>query len=395
LTVRRPLASNGARAALGRPVRSFPETAMLPDAQPVRPPAAGDEAAAATGRRRRLWRGGVLFVACTAAGLWLAHDRSAWSRTAATLAAAHPGWLALGVVQAGLDAFLGGARIWTCARAIGGRIGLSACALANTGNVFVGAMTPSQTGGGPAQIVLLVRGGLSLAQATVASAGTFLGTIVVFLAVAMHVVSRGPSNVAAPVLAASTATIGVFALLGAGCLLALPQPRRAGAVVRAVLGHLPWGGSRLAERVGRDLDAWLADLRALLHLGLRRGGGWLAASLGLSALVYLNKFAIGWVAARALGVAPAFADMLRLQELQALATYFAPTPGAAGIAEVSAATILADAIPAASLGAYLVVWRTCSVYLEMLAGGIVLLCGGARARAKVPRASIPEPAPRR
>jgi len=53
--------------------------------------------------------------------------------------------------------------------------------------------------------------------------------------------------------------------------------------------------------------------------------------------------------------------------------YFAPTPGASGFAEISAAAIMGAMLPEGHLGAFVVLWRMFSLYVPMALGGTLLL----------------------
>ena len=125
--------------------------------EPV-PPGSGPRAA---WDRARIVRGLWLFVALTVAGFLVLFARGTLRPGLAALGRLRPSWALLGALQAVLDLALGGLRIWVCVRALGGRARPWTCVLGNTANVFLGGVTPSQSGGGPAQIFLLVRGGLT------------------------------------------------------------------------------------------------------------------------------------------------------------------------------------------------------------------------------------------
>jgi hypothetical protein len=92
----------------------------------------------------------------------------------------------------------------------------------------------------------------------------------------------------------------------------------------------------------------------------------------MSLLIYLNKFLVAWVILQGLGMPAPLAEVLRLQELQYLVVYFAPTPGASGLAELSAAQIMHPLVPSAVFGAYVILWRTFTLYLPMTWGGLLL-----------------------
>jgi uncharacterized membrane protein YbhN (UPF0104 family) len=316
-----------------------------------------------------------LFVVCTAAGLAAVRGRAHWSEARALLAAA-PGWLlGVGLAQAALDQILGGVRMWACARGLGERAPLRDCVAANCANVFLGGVTPSQSGGGPAQIWLLWRGGLSLAAATVTSACTFLGTIATFLVLALHVVCSPASALQARGARLFTSgTVTLFAVCLVASMAALLRPGLVHGPLRALVARVPrWGRGWAAGERFRGLQVLVNDGAQLLGRGMRRGKRWLFLGLVLSFAVYANKFSIAWTVLRGLGVSLPLPAVLRSQELQYLVTYFAPTPGASGFAEYSAARLLGELVSETVLGAYLIAWRAFTLYVGMVVGAMVLV----------------------
>lgn len=324
--------------------------------------------------RKRIARGLWIFVVLTIAGFLLAFARGALPGSLRALSHVHPVAIAVGVALAGLDQVLGGARMWLCARALGERVRGTACLQANGGNVFLGGVTPSQTGGGPAQIFLLMHGGLSFASATVVSLCTFLGTSIVFLTIAAHLTLVPPDAPIAPGWRLFTGiTLGVFSFFVLLGLLALPRPETVAGRLRATLGRLP-GGERLADS-GRyaGFERLLHDYSRLMRVSVRRGKLALVGVVVLSFWIYLNKFSIAVVVLRGLGLEVDSRAVLHLQELQYLVMYYAPTPGASGVAELSAAEIMRPVVAPEAMGAYLLLWRVFSLYVGMLFGGFVLL----------------------
>jgi uncharacterized protein (TIRG00374 family) len=340
--------------------------------------------------RRRIVRGLWLFVALTVAGFLVLFARGTLRTSLGALTALHPVAVLVGSAQVLADLGLGGLRIWACMRALGARVGLGACTGSNAANVFLGGVTPSQSGGGPAQIYILMRAGLSFSVATVASGCTFAGTTVVFLLLALHLTLSGSArHLGAGLKIFSGASMVIFAILLALCILGLTRPSLFRIALRRHLGRLPRFGARLQRSHALyRVEMLLIDYAHLLGAAGRRGKRWLAAALGLSGLIYLNKLLVAWVVLRGLGLEADVRQVLRLQELQYLVLYFAPTPGASGLAEISGGEIMKPLVPAADLGAYLLVWRTFTLYLGMLLGGLVLMrsvAGESHARTRPPR----------
>jgi uncharacterized protein (TIRG00374 family) len=196
-------------------------------------------------------------------------------------------------------------------------------------------------------------------------------------------------------------TLGTL-LLFAGTVLvvsvALPRPQWIIGLVRAVLGRLPRIGSRLAHSGAiNGFERLLSDYSVYGRRALRSGKLCLLAIFVLSIGVYINKSMIGYVLVRGLGIQAPLQEVLDLQAMQSLLTYFAPTPGASGFAEVTAAELMSKVVPDASLGAFIVLWRATSLYVGMLLGGITVIATGFATlrgpRQSKPRAATPTGAP--
>ena len=60
--------------------------------------------------------------------------------------------------------------------------------------------------------------------------------------------------------------------------------------------------------------------------------------------------------------------------------YFAPSPGAAGIAEISAAGVMGGIVPPECMGAYVLLWRLFTLLIGLGAGALVMVRSLYRAR---------------
>ena len=327
----------------------------------------------------RLLRGFGLFVLLTAVAFWFLSRRGTLGENVfENLRTIHPLALAIACLPAFLDQLLGGLRIRVCAHALGSRIGLWPCVLANCANVFLGGVTPSQHAGGPAQIWILVRNGMRFTTATVTSFCTYLGTVTFFLmlAVALPYVTDG-----ATLGGAARVFTRAAALLFAGTLavgaLALPRPGSVNRAMHAVLVRIPRFGTRLATSAAvRGLERLFEDYSLLMRRAVRTGKLQLVAVVGLSTLIYLNKFFVAYIVVRGFDLHPPLREVLQLQAVQALVTYFVPTPGASGVAEVTAAELMDGIVPTATMGAFILVWRATSLYLGMALGAAALFATG-------------------
>jgi hypothetical protein len=135
-----------------------------------------------------------------------------------------------------------------------------------------------------------------------------------------------------------------------------------------------WAGRR-SRRIADRLEGLRKGIdqahESVLEFNTPRG--WLAlfqATL-LSAPSHANKLLAGYVAMRTLGIHANFVDILLLQTLITFLLYFAPTPGASGIAEVLSALIMASYVPKELTPLYILIWRLILSYFTIAFGFFV------------------------
>jgi uncharacterized protein (TIRG00374 family) len=293
-----------------------------------------------------------------------------------------PGVLLLLLALLAVDFLLGGLlyRLFFDGR-IFPHVSLWHCMRANWANMFLGAVTPAQTGGGPAQLYVLCRRGASLSDAVLVSlinlAATFLffalGGLTALILLPPAILSRGASGV----LAAAVASISVLAGLLIGAIVVQSRTMN---LLRRFVTKLTWGSRRtrrwgaMARRfMTRELDGLRRRVRSIAARG-KMTLGWLALA---TLFLYLNKYLMGFVLAVGLQgtVAPVF---IGLQLLQNVVLYFAPTPGASGLAEVSSGILLNQVLAAEITVLWVVGWRLLTTYFATILGMFVLIAEARR-----------------
>jgi uncharacterized protein (TIRG00374 family) len=85
------------------------------------------------------------------------------------------------------------------------------------------------------------------------------------------------------------------------------------------------------------------------------------------------KFAYTWLLFRAFLPSASFEEFAGVSLILFLALFFAPTPGASGIAEGSATAFLATSLAPAASMAFVLYWRLLTLYGPVVGGGFVLL----------------------
>ncbi|MCB9087623.1 MAG: flippase-like domain-containing protein [Calditrichae bacterium] len=248
---------------------------------------------------------------------------------------------------------------------------------ANWANMFMGAATPFQTGGGPAQFYILWRCGAKVSQSVLVSTINFAATLIFFQAASLFaMLALPPGLFGANIVYAVKTAFWVVGTITAAVFFLLLFPRQSAGVISLISGIIPARFRRLHRLKERGLEklrqgsaSFGSDFREILRI--KKGTLFLTVITTLA--LFFNKFLIGYVIARALQQAVDLTTFFGLQILHFFLIYFAPTPGASGIAEVSSVWLMAKVLPVEILLIYTVAWRFFTTYLGALAGSVVLV----------------------
>ena len=328
-------------------------------------------------QRRSLLGGLVLLVGLGAAGLAVAVVGRGGLATFVSTPFPDPGWLLIAVGLAGADVLFSAWRLHVLSRPLERSVRFRDCVRAHLGNMCLAGLTPSQTGGGAAQLWVLVRSGLSVADGIAIATLCFLATALV-LVVAGVVSLTLLSDSLPPWLEGSTlATAGILALtvVAGGVLLvrggenaaaSLPSPPDAARIgrLRRQLRVRRWG-----RRLREVTDRAVHTARYLP----RREPGAVAAVLPITLAVFAAKIGYTFAIFRSYEATGHLDQMLGALVILVLALFFAPTPGAGGIAEAASTAYLVGVLgPTKSIG-FVLWWRVLSLHIPVAIGGLVLL----------------------
>ncbi|HEX5819739.1 MAG TPA: lysylphosphatidylglycerol synthase transmembrane domain-containing protein [Gemmatimonadales bacterium] len=288
-------------------------------------------------------------------------------------------WLLVGLGLASMDWIGGGLRLWVVARVVHPNPPLGGMMLAGGMSAWASYLTPLQSGAGPMMIYTMRRFGVPVPVAMTSTLMTFIATVLFFaLAGPLAIVLGAGRALGAKqaVLGLSLydlfiGSLGIFVGLAALLIGVMVFPKPISAIVHRLAG---WAG-RKHEKVAARLEGLRAGIdqahASLVQFNTPRG--WLAllwATL-LSGPSHANKLLAGYVAMRTIGIEAHFVDILLLQTLITFLLYFAPTPGASGIAEVLAALIMASYVPKPLTPLYTLVWRLILSYYTIAFGFFV------------------------
>ncbi len=322
---------------------------------------------------RLLLRGFAIFVAISLLGygavFFRGNDLPAFL---ATIGRIHWQWVLVGVGLASMDWIGGGLRTWVVARHVHPNPPLGGMILAGGMSAWAGYLTPLQSGAGPMMMYTMRRFGVPLPVAVTSTLMTFIATVAFFAIAGPLAIVFGAGKALGQhgnVLGLSLydlflASLGIFAGLGVVMVVIIVFPR----LVRDLLHRAAERIGRRSRRVAERLEALRAGIDHA-HEGVvafNSPRGWLAlvwATL-LSAPSHANKLLAGYVALRAVGIHANFVDVLLLQTLITFLLYFAPTPGASGIAELLSANVMFY-VPREVTPVYTLVWRCILSYFTL------------------------------
>jgi len=291
----------------------------------------------------------------------------------------HWEWVLVGLALASMDWIGGGLRIWVVTREIHPNPPLKGMILAGGMSAWAAYLTPFQTGAAPMMVYTMRRFGVSVPVAMTTALVTFIATIAFFgitgplailLGAGQSLGSKG-NVLGLSLYDLFLGSLGIFAGLGVLLIVVVVFPKLARNGVHRLA---VWAGRR-SKRVEARLEQLLIGIdeahSSVVKFNTPRG--WLSlfwATL-LSGPSHANKLLAGYVALRVIGIEAHFVDVLLVQTLVTFLLYFAPTPGASGIAEVLSAVVMTAYVPAALTPLYTLVWRTILSYFTIAFGFLI------------------------
>ena len=327
---------------------------------------------------RVLVRGIQLFILLSLVGIAV----GIWWKTPAGVAVILAGlkwpFAVLLIPLAGLDYLLGGLRYRLFFNGkILNHISLWNCMRANWANIFVAALTPFQTGGGPAQLYILWRCGAKISDGVLISLVNLLATLIFFATSGIAAVLLLPSDLFGnkfdPIFRTGFIVVaGVTGLI----LVVLFYPKAGLVMVRQLFRPIPLRSPKFLafrDRILASLDTEIHHFNDAFREIIRHRKGSLATVVLATMVLYFNKYLMGYVIVRALSQHVPYGIFLGLQVIQQFLIYLAPTPGASGIAELSSLWLMGEVMPQAVLLVYTLVWRFATTILGTVIGGLVLL----------------------
>ena len=238
-------------------------------------------------------------------------------------------------------------------------------------NLFLGAVTPFQTGGGPLQIYILSRAGVTIARAfsacLVGAMLTILSLVSSTIVVLLFAKNLGFEF--GQFMSAIFSTVSlIFLLAMALFILSLFKIELFKKIIGKSLNFLTRGRSSLAERVMGGLDQYSECMS--IYAKARKRTLFYAFLLAILSISTLNLIAPLILAG--LNVPHAVPQVFLIQFILNFIVYFSPTPGGSGIAEFSSYWMMTS-FTENMLEIYTLIWRFFTNFIGVGLGGLIVL----------------------
>jgi uncharacterized protein (TIRG00374 family) len=322
--------------------------------------------------KKHILRGLKLFILLTLSSLGIIFITTASRESLKAIIEFKKEYLFLAFLLSGMDFLLGGLRIYVFfTKKILKKVSLWNCCRANLANMFVAAVTPTQTGGGPAQLYILNRSGAPLSGALSVGIINFFSSLLFFLISVLFI------SVALPkvIIDLKIGHIVRYGMVIIGLVLAvlvflIVKPESLNWVLQKIarLSGYIWKKNK-GKKISEKITEQLTQFKEYLHFFITKEKPTLCLSFLVTAILYFDKYLIAWVIMKGLNLSPNLGDIFYLQTLQFFLLYFSPTPGSSGAAEVSSIFLMSKLVPFYQLPVFVVLWRFFVTFIGVAVGG--------------------------
>lgn len=239
---------------------------------------------------------------------------------------------------------------------------------------FLAGITPSNTGGGAAEIYLLHRLGFSWGEASSLSLSCGLlyqvGFLVLFL--------LAPASVSVSLFLKTVLILFLAYGIGLAVFFALSQNRTVlpGIIEKLVMlpkKYFPRRARYDEKAVMRGVQDFLQELRSGFQLLFFRKPYYFVLNIAFYALHFFLLFAVTHFILRSLGLSLPLPEVVKLQVPAFFLFRLTPTPGGSGGIELSLASTFSPFLGENYAGTLVFLWRIFTYYFTLVVGGIAFL----------------------
>jgi uncharacterized protein (TIRG00374 family) len=334
--------------------------------------------------KKHILRGLKIFILLTLSSLAVVFITKSTPESLKAIIQFKKEYLILAFLLSGMDFFLGGLRIYVFfTKNILKKVSLWNCCRANLANMFVAAVTPTQTGGGPAQLYILNRSGAPLSGAMSVSIINFFSSLFFFL-ISILFISVALPKIIIDLKIEHIIRYGmvIIGLVLASLIFLIVKPESLNGILQKITqisGYLwrknkskkisPPQGGTLSQKIAEQVT----QFKEYLHIFIAKEKPTLCLSFLVTAILYFDKYLIAWVIMKGLNLSPNLGDIFYLQTLQFFLLYFSPTPGSSGAAEVSSMFLMSKLVPLYQLPLFVVLWRFFVTFIGVAVGGWITI----------------------
>ena len=245
-------------------------------------------------------------------------------------------------------------------------------------NYFGSAITPMQSGGGPFQVYLLYKKGVSVGKSVAITIVRTLQIIFLLALILPFALFAEPEFISKHVVLRWFILYILIFISFAGALLIISFVRP-GLVKRWsnwIIVRLnrfgilrSTGILKVARRVSREIDCYSENMRMFFSSGKK----WFLISFFIAVLHLFFYMSIMPCLILAIGLDVKFMQCILAEALLLFSLYFVPTPGSSGVAEGGATAVFALFVPWSLAGVLAIIWRVLSEYTGVALGTLMVI----------------------
>ncbi|RKZ07345.1 hypothetical protein DRQ25_11770 [Candidatus Fermentibacteria bacterium] len=325
--------------------------------------------------KAKIRKGLIIFILLSVTALTAIFLKTHTGDTLNALKNFNLGYLAIVLVLSSIDMCLGAFRNHIYFMKLVPGLKFMVSFRANLANIFMGAVTPSQSAGGPAQMYIYYRAGVSVGKSLSVSILNLLGTLIFFIVAAVLALSVLSESFSRTMHSLIIFCFIVFVTELIVVVLIVLRPS-------LFIKFTEWLSKKLCswlpgfeKRINRISDRFITEVAAYkdsCRLFITEHPLILLFSIFLTWVLYLNKFILAYFIMLGLGSSGHFVQVLCIQTLVLFICYFSPSPGASGVAELSIAALMASVMSADTLSVFTLLQRFFLLYIPVILGAIVV-----------------------
>ncbi|SJZ59112.1 lysylphosphatidylglycerol synthase transmembrane domain-containing protein [Selenihalanaerobacter shriftii] len=239
-------------------------------------------------------------------------------------------------------------------------------------NLFLAAVTPFQTGGGPMQVFLMYKNKIPISRGIVITSMKFIIALLFFAVVSPTIILLYPDLLPQGNFKyVFSYIIFFFTLTGVLYIFTILFPKRIKSLLYIIVNFLNRFKFIKVEYTDKLLKFGLKNINEFntsFKVYLTKGRKNLYLSILYTFMFLLIQFSIPIWLIRAFGFEISAFNIILNQIILTTLMYFTPTPGGSGIAEGGFMLLFLKYVPKHSIGLVILLWRFFVIYLGVILG---------------------------